>query len=167
MELTIAILEDNAERRAAMERLLAMQFPGHSRQYFTSSSAMVEWLRADLSGVIFISLDHDLELLPGENERMVDCGTGREVADFLATQSARCPVVIHSTNYPAAAGMEMVLADAGWSVERIAPYGDLEWIEEGWFPALRNHVVESELSCSLPRATSDESMNRNILPLSD
>jgi FixJ family two-component response regulator len=144
--MTIAILEDNAERRAAMERLLAMHFPGHSRQYFTSSSAMVEWLRANLNGVIFISLDHDLELLPGDNGQMVDCGTGREVADFLATQPARCPVVIHSTNYPAAAGMEMVLADSGWSVERISPYGDLEWIEEAWFPAVRNQIVESAIA---------------------
>lgn len=142
MELTIAILEDNAERREAMERLLAMHFPGHSRQYFTSSSAMVDWLRVNLSGVIFISLDHDLALLPGENGRMVDCGTGREVADFLATQPARCPVVIHSTNQPAAAGMEMVLADSGWSVEKISPYGDLEWIEETWFPVVRDQIVE-------------------------
>lgn len=151
MEPTIAILEDNAERRAAMERLLATHFSEHSRQYFTSSSSMVEWLRVNLSGVIFISLDHDLELLPGENGRMVDCGTGREVADFLATQPARCPVVIHSTNYPAAAGMEMVLADSGWSVERIAPYGDLEWIDEAWFPAIRNQIVESAIA---PRSTS-------------
>jgi hypothetical protein len=138
--MTVAILEDNAERRAAMERLLAIHFPGHSRRYFTSSSAIVKWLRANLSAVILISLDHDLELLPGENGRMVDCGTGREVVDFLATQPAHCPVVIHSTNYPAAAGMEMLLADAGWSVERITPYGDLEWIDEAWFPAARNGI---------------------------
>jgi hypothetical protein len=115
MNSCIAILEDNAERREAMERLLAMHFPGHARQYFTSSRVMVEWLRINLSGVILISLDHDLELLPGENG-----GNGglrnREVADLLATQSARCPVLIHSTNYPAAVGMEMVFVERmSWS----------------------------------------------------
>lgn len=103
---------------------------------------MVEWLRVNLKDVIFISLDHDLELLPGENGRMVDCGTGREVADFLATQPARCPVVIHSTNYPAAAGMEIVLTDAGWSVDKIAPYGGLEWMNETWFPAVQRRIRE-------------------------
>lgn len=150
MEPTIAILEDNAERREAMERLLATHFPGHSRQYFTSSSAMLDWLRVNLSDVILISLDHDLELLPGENGPMVDCGTGREIADFLATQPAHCPIIIHSTNHSAAAGMELVLADSGWSVARIVPYGDLEWIDEAWFPAIRNQIVESRVA---PRST--------------
>ena len=147
---TIAILEDNAERRAVMERFLATHFSHCSRQYFTSSSAMVEWLRVNLSGAIFISLDHDLELLPGEDGRMVDCGTGREVADFLATQTAHCPVVIHSTNYPAAVGMEMALGDSGWTVETIAPYGDLEWIEEAWFPVVKKWIVPSKTSGIAP-----------------
>jgi hypothetical protein len=121
MGLTIAILEDNAERREAMERLLAVHFPTHSRQYFTSSSAMMDRLRVSPSGVIFTSLDHDLELFPGEDGRCVDCGTGREVADFLATQSARCPIVIHSTNYPAAVGIEILLVESGWPFEKTAP----------------------------------------------
>ena len=142
MTSTIAILEDNAERRVAMERQLAMHFPHNSRQYFTSSNAMVDWLRDNLNDVVFISLDHDLELIPGEDGRLLDCGTGREVADFLATQPAHCPIVIHSTNYPAAVGMETLLTDTGWSVERIAPYGDLEWIDEAWFPVIQKRIRE-------------------------
>lgn len=148
MELIIVILEDNAERRAAMERLLARHFPGLSRQYFTSSSAMVEWLRVNLSGVIFISLDHDLELFPGGDGRWVDCGTGREVADYLAIQPVRCPLMIHSTNYEAALAMEILLNDAGWQVDRIVPYGVLEWVDETWFPAAQRRLVDQSLSRS-------------------
>ena len=34
----------------------------------------------------------------------------------------------------------------------VAPYGDLEWVEESWFPAMRNTIVRS-----LDRDDLDES----------
>ena len=146
MTLKIAILEDNADRRAAMEMRLADRFPQYPRFYFVAAQPMIEWLAEQIDEVILISLDHDLDLLPGEDGRLIDSGTGRDVADFLATHAPSSPIVLHTTNQPAAAGMEMVLEDAGWHVQRVVPYGDLEWIDEAWFPAIRNQIVESAIA---------------------
>lgn len=142
MELTIAILEDNVDRRTAMELCLEQHAPNVRRQFFIASMPMVEWLNINLQNVVLISLDHDLDLIPDEVGRLVDSGTGREVADFLARQRPWCPVIIHSTNYPAAIAMEALLTENGWGVERITPYGDLEWIGEAWLPVARKKIKE-------------------------
>jgi CheY-like chemotaxis protein len=124
----IVILEDNARRRAEMARVLHRE--GFAPPtFFLTAGAMIAGMShaypADL-----ISLDHDLE--PDVDQH--DPGTGRDVADFLAAREPVCPVIIHSTNYPAALGMEAELVDRGWRVERIAPYSDLAWIDEAWLP---------------------------------
>jgi hypothetical protein len=98
--------------------------------------AHIDWTR-----VVAIGLDHDLELLPGSDGKWVDPGTGRDVADCLARMEAGCPIVIHSTNAPAATGMQLVLEASGWDVQRVVPYGDLEWISERWLRALRDAIV--------------------------
>jgi hypothetical protein len=90
-----------------------------------------------LHETILIALDHDLEFLEGDGHVMIDPGTGREVADFLATQPPVCPVIIHTTNTPAGEGMEMSLNEAGWKTNRLIPYGDMEWIPESWFPTIK------------------------------
>jgi hypothetical protein len=86
-------------------------------------------------------LDHDLELKPGPDGRLIDPGTGREVADYLARKEPACPVVIHSTNAAAAQGMATALTEARWQTYCVAPYGDLEWIPGPWFRAVRRAVV--------------------------
>ena len=72
---------------------------------------------------------------------MLDPGTGREVADYLAAKTPVCPVVIHTTNTPAALGMEMVLKDAHWKTYRVLPFDDLEWIPTDWFRTVRRAIV--------------------------
>ena len=128
---------------------------------------MIDWLTQHLEEVIVISLDHDLDLVPGESGRFIDSGTGRDVADFLAQHAPCCPVVLHTTNQPAAQGMEMVLVDAGWHVRRVSPYGDMEWIDEVWFPTIRNQIVESATSASPGRLESPtlHSIAVEIVPL--
>ena len=64
-------------------------------------------------------------------------GIGREVADFLAQHAPVCPVIIHSSNGPAAQGMQFCLERAGWSVTRVYPLDDLAWVERGWRPELQ------------------------------
>ena len=87
-----------------------------------------------------ISLDHDLEpMSPGDG----DPGTGRMVADLLAGFRPTCPVIIHTTNRLAADGMEFVLADGGWAVERIMPYENCRWIAGAWLPIVRKAIVSS------------------------
>ena len=37
--------------------------------------------------------------------------------------------------------MEVLLDENGWSVSRISPYGDLEWIGEVWLPTVRTAIL--------------------------
>lgn len=77
-----------------------------------------------------IALDHDLFT---DHEDDPNPGDGRDVARYLAKCEPNCPVLIHSTNAPAADSMLFTLRNAGWTVDRIAPLGD-DWIEAYWYP---------------------------------
>jgi hypothetical protein len=96
-----------------------------------------------LDGLRLIVLDHDLELLPAADGQLVDPGTGRDVADYLAAQAPVCPIVIHTTNAPAGVGMQTVLEEAGWTVTRVVPYGSHEWIGQTWLRAVRDAITET------------------------
>jgi hypothetical protein len=39
--------------------------------------------------------------------------------------------------------MTSVLEHAHWKTFRVSPYDDLAWIDERWFPLVRNAIVES------------------------
>jgi hypothetical protein len=140
MRQVIVILEDNADRIAVMDDCLADKFPFFERQFFRTAAAANDWLDHGLSQVVCVSLDHDLEPLSPDHP---DPGTGRRVADYLATFRPVCPVIIHTTNRPAADGMELALVDGGWSVERVMPYEDCRWIAEAWLPLIRQVIVDS------------------------
>lgn len=148
MRLSIVVLEDNDERIAAMRDCLADKFPSFYQQIFRTSQQAIAWLRPHLNEAICISLDHDLEpAYPGAS----DPGTGRDVADFLARQTPQCPVIIHSTNAPAAFGMDQVLCDGGWTTARVMPYDDLRWIGEAWRPLVRRLIVDATIPCNMAR----------------
>lgn len=149
--MNIFILEDNAERCAVMRDCLADRFWQYPLHFFNDASAMIAVLKSKLPDSLLIALDHDLELLDDAG-RCIDSGSGRDVADFLAQQSPVCPIVIHTSNAPAALGMELVLQDSGWVTHRVSPYDDTRWISEAWFPAVRNAIVDSALS--RPRVSS-------------
>jgi CheY-like chemotaxis protein len=141
MAMKIIILEDNADRQAAMRACLADRFHQFEVHFFDDSGEMNRFLDEHLPDAIVIALDHDLDLKPGPEGRCIDPGTGREVADFLAERSPTCPVIVHTTNSLAAVGMEAVLRNAGWKTRRVVPFGDLEWIESVWFSAIRRAIV--------------------------
>ena len=150
MGQAIVVLEDNSERIAAMEECLADKFPFFERRFFRTAPAALEWLADHLPRAVCVSLDHDLEPATANDP---DPGTGREVADFLAQRAGQCPVIIHSTNRIAAEGMEFVLHEAGWVVERVAPYDSCRWIGEAWLPRVRQAIVDaarSELTTAVP-----------------
>jgi len=46
-------------------------------------------------------------------------------------------VRIHSSNSPAAQGMQFCLERAGWSVTRVFPFDDLAWVERDWLPEMQ------------------------------
>jgi len=82
--------------------------------------------------LVMLSLDHDLGPDRQRQGKTFDPGIGRDVAEFLVTRAPSCSVLIHSSNVEAAHGMQFTLEDAGWSVERVAPFDDLAWIKAQW-----------------------------------
>ncbi|MCA9067584.1 MAG: hypothetical protein KDA84_01590 [Planctomycetaceae bacterium] len=134
----IVILEDNDDRQSIMRECLSSLVADQPIHFFKTALDTIDWFTGHLSETRFIALDHDLEMLEGDHpHKLIDPGTGRDVADFLATQQPVCPVIIHTTNFPAGVGMETTLKEARWKTKRIVPYGDLEWIPELWFPTVK------------------------------
>jgi CheY-like chemotaxis protein len=145
----IAVLEDNADRGEAMRALLADRFYQYETAFFDDTAEMIKFLKAQLPNIILIALDHDLELKQTANGKCNDPGCGRDVADFLAAQPATCPVVIHSTNSAAAAGMALAMEEVGWRVYSVTPFGDLEWIPKVWLRTVREAIVETAVASSV------------------
>ena len=141
MPMKIVILEDNADRQAAMRACLADHFYTFDSMFFDNAAETIRFLAENLANTLVISLDHDLEMKADPYGKAVDPGTGREVADYLATQTPTCPVIIQTTNSAAGTGMEMVLNDAGWRTKRVVPFDDMKWIESDWFFAMRRAIV--------------------------
>lgn len=140
--MQIVILEDNADRRRLMADALNERFGQYDIRFFQTSGETIAHLREDFDSLLAVILDHDLDLIPVDGHRVIDSGTGRDVADFLATQHPICPVLIHTTNAPAAIGMLAVLDDAGWTTHRIIPDSELDWIPKYWWPEVRDAIVE-------------------------
>lgn len=141
MASKIVILEDNAERQAIMRRCLADRFYTFEAHVFHDSWTMIRFLDEYLAETLVISLDNDLELIPGPDGQMIDPGAGVDVAEYLAGQPAGCPVVIHTTNTQAAERMKAALDGAGWRTRRVVPFDDMNWIETVWFFAIRRAIV--------------------------
>jgi hypothetical protein len=129
--MRIAILEDDERRTAAMRQVLRAAVSA-AAVVFDNAPDMNAWLRSELDGLDLLCLDHDLGPNRARDGQTFDPGIGRDVVDYLITQPPACPVLIHSTNVPAANGMLFALLDAGWVTERVSPYNDMEWIAGIW-----------------------------------
>jgi hypothetical protein len=138
----IAVLEDDGRRADAMREELERLFPETEAVFFDDAPGMVAWLEDNLSSVSLLCLDHDLGPNRQRRDAIFDPGSGRGVADFLATRQPSCPVIIHSANATSAYGMRFVLEGAGWSVERVFPFEDLAWIGTEWSRQIAGHVSE-------------------------
>jgi len=114
---------------------------------FGDAPDMIAWLGKHLESCVLLCLDHDL--VPEEIGTASDPGSGRDVADYLATRMPVCPAIIHTTNTLAAPGMELALADAGWVCSRVVPYADLQWIGEVWIDEV-NHALHERLGETHP-----------------
>jgi hypothetical protein len=132
MDSTIVILEDNPDRIEEMTRCLENSFPKCRLVIFDNAPDLIGWLQDHLDEVDLICLDHDLGPNRKRDGEVFDPGTGRDVADYLATRKPVCHVLIHTTNSLAAPGMEMVLGDAAWAYSRVYPMDDLKWIQTHW-----------------------------------
>jgi hypothetical protein len=153
----IVILEDNPDRRDAMAARLQDRYPQYTRFFFHEPAKLIEHLSRALSQALVISLDHDLDLIPRSDGSLFDPGTGMMVVDWLATQPPVCPVIVHTTNLPAAKLMKRRLQSAGWQAQRITPYDDLAWINAEWFTGLRDLLLKSDAA---PERTSQPEVSR-------
>lgn len=128
----IALLDDDPDRIVTMRSLLSRWHSKYEVIVFENAPDMIVWLNENLHQVSLLSLDHDLGPCQLREGLSFDPGIGRDVADFLASQSPQCHVILHTTNLLAAPGMKKVLFDAGWTVSHVVPYGDLDWVGEIW-----------------------------------
>ncbi len=128
----IAILEDNDERVAAMRSVLKQELPTYGIVVFDSAPHFVLWLTDQLIHTILICLDHDLGPNRPTDGIISDPGIGRDVVEYLATQLAICPVVIHSSNAMAVPGMLRELRDSNWDCSCVVPGDDTTWIQGDW-----------------------------------
>lgn len=128
----VAILEDDPRRASKMSEVLGTSVPGVELIFFDNAPDMIEWLSSNLPSVRLLCLDHDLGPSRERDGERFDPGIGRDVVGFLEERTPTCPVVIHSSNGPAADGMFYALQFAEWAVDRVTPYQDLEWVTERW-----------------------------------
>ena len=135
---TILILEDNDERIAGFRQAVELLGAGFALQIWRDAPSMIAECEAFFSSAALISLDHDLNPMPGAT---VDPGTGLDVARFLGDFLSVCPVLIHSSNADRVWSMHNELRLAGWMVDRVGPLGT-DWIESSWLRRARELVVQ-------------------------
>jgi ADP-ribosylglycohydrolase len=145
---TILILEDNDERIAAFQKAVAALGDGFDLKVWRDAPSMRAECEAYFPKAALISLDHDLNPLPGAT---VDPGTGVDVARFLGDFIPVCPVLIHSSNTDRVYSMHNELRFAGWMVDRVGPLGT-DWIETSWLRRARELLAQhsNTWSANLP-----------------
>ena len=134
----ILILEDNDERIAAFQKAVAALGDGFELRVWRDAPAMIAECDTFFPTAALISLDHDLNPMPGA---AVDPGTGVDVARFLGDFVPACPVLIHSSNTDRVYSMHNELRFAGWMVDRVGPMG-ADWIETSWLRSARRLLAE-------------------------
>jgi hypothetical protein len=142
MTRIIAVLEDDMGRTTAMKEALDSAPFGAELVFFDNAPDMISWLKSNLANVCLLCLDHDLGPNRVRDDNQFDPGIGRDVVDFLVTQSPTCVVIIHSSNAMGANGMTTALEGAGWSAERVVPYDDLVWVKERWNARVRSYLSD-------------------------
>ena len=148
--MRILILEDNAERQTEMALVLRDRFPQYPIEFFSSAPSFLQRMREGaLADVALIGLDHDLEMIEGESDGdLIDPGSGMDIAHAIAAVSPGPPIVIHTTNRTAGDGMEEILRTAGWRVDRVVPYGNVDWVGEIWGRRVRDAIVANVSAAS-------------------
>jgi hypothetical protein len=135
---TILILEDNDERIAGFRQAVATLGGDFELKLWQDAPSMIAECEAFFPTAALISLDHDLNPMPGAT---VDPGTGVDVARFLGDFMPVCPVLIHSSNMDRAYSMNNELRFGGWMVDRVGPIGT-DWIETSWVRTARRLLAE-------------------------
>jgi hypothetical protein len=135
---TLGLLEDDRdERYPEMMRVLRETAPDIVPVHHDNAPDFITWLGRALPEVRLLSLDHDLgPTRPLADGSRFDPLTGMAVVEFLLTQKPSCPVIVHSSNPRDAPIMVERLADMGWQVARVVPFGGTVWIGAAWIPTV-------------------------------
>lgn len=159
---TILMLEDNDERIAAFQKTVVALGDGFELKIWRDAPSMIAECEAFFPTTALISLDHDLNQMPGAK---VDPGTGLDVAKFLAECRPVCPLIIHSTNADRAHSMHNELRFADWIAARVGPIG-MDWVETLWRrKALEFLAAHPNTWPARFPADHDERMERALLSL--
>jgi hypothetical protein len=142
---TVFLLEDNPQRLDRMFGVLRDLLPDRDIRVEDDCTKAIAWLRDNQALVDLISLDHDLDSVPRDEDPSVDHGCGRPVADFLATQPPTCPIIIHTSNAIAGDGMYHELRRAKWPVFRVYPHDHHDWVPVDWAKTIRDLQAASWL----------------------
>ena len=135
---TILILEDNDERIAAFQKAVSALGEDFQVKVWRDASSMIAECEGFFATAVLISLDHDLNPMPGVT---ADPGTGLVVAQFLGDFLPVCPVLLHTSNTDRVYSMHNELRFAGWMVDRVGPIGT-DWIETSWLRSVRRLLAE-------------------------
>lgn len=146
----ILMLEDDPERIERFRIATRRIDPSLSLHVWRDAYQMSRELESHLAAARLISLDHDLEALPGDAS---DLGDGLLVVKALSQRAQQCPVIIHSSNGTRSDWMAGEFELAGWTYRRVAPIGE-RWIEEYW------RCVTSELLGFPPAYSSRRVIDR-------
>jgi hypothetical protein len=125
----IGILEDDLDGRQVRFREALKELGPVT--YHDNAPDFLCWLGENLASLRLLSLDHDLGPSRERNGERFDPGEGMQIVDFLVVKPPACPIIVHSSNPYASPTMVRRLQEAGWSAERIVPWGD-DWIGTVW-----------------------------------
>jgi hypothetical protein len=128
----LLMLEDNSERVERFTTVLRVLDPAMPLRVWGDAHRMMREAGPLLPAAVLISLDHDLEPMPGAS----DPGDGYMVAKWLTAQGVVRPVIVHSSNGERSSWMAGEFDLAGWQHWRVAPLGD-DWVESDWRRVVR------------------------------
>ena len=128
----IFILEDNYDRIENF-RIALGAIENHTERTVPDA---INWLSSNVNSGILFSLDNDLYVPEFEGDE----GEGWQLCEWILSNSRKCPLIIHTTNFTAAAKMETACTDAGWNFMRIIPYNGFDWIHQSWIKAVREMI---------------------------
>lgn len=123
----LLLLEDDGDRLARFEATWQRIAPNQPIKFWRDAHVMMREAGPWLRSATLISLDHDLEPLPGEP----DPGDGVMVAKWLVEQTYTVPIIIHSSNSERVRWMMSEFDLANRRHWRAVPFSD-DWIEEHW-----------------------------------
>lgn len=133
----VGILEDDLEgRHPQFRRALAALGPDVRIVLHDNAPDFVAWLERSFESIRLLSLDHDLGPSRERDGGRFDPGSGMAVVEALVKRRPAFPVIVHSSNPYDAPTMVRRLEEAGWTAQRIVPWGD-EWIPTVWLELVR------------------------------